>query len=99
MLDVTFAGNRITPVNNSNWPLLNDPKINAAIAHAKTILAPQARWAAWGKIDQMVTQSAARRPVDLGELPDALLEARHARHSSSGTAARPDVTFMSVSGS
>ena len=62
VLDVTFAGNRITPVNNSNWPLLNDPKINAAIAHAKTIVAPQARWAAWGKIDRMVTQSAAAVP-------------------------------------
>jgi peptide/nickel transport system substrate-binding protein len=29
VLDVTFNGNRITPVNNSNWPLLNDPNLNA----------------------------------------------------------------------
>ena len=35
VLDVTFNGNRITPVNNTNWPLLNDPKINAAIERAE----------------------------------------------------------------
>ena len=31
VLDVTFNGRRITPVNNSNWPLLNDPRINTAM--------------------------------------------------------------------
>lgn len=98
VLDVTFAGNRITPVNNSNWPLLNDPKINAAIAHAKTIVAPQARWAAWGKIDRMVTQSAAAVPWIWENFP-SIYSTRVTPASELWNGGSPDVTFMSVSGS
>jgi peptide/nickel transport system substrate-binding protein len=98
VLDVTFAGNRITPVNNSNWPLLNDPKINAAIARAKTIVSPQARWAAWGKIDRMVTQSAGAVPWIWENFP-SLYSKRVTPASELWNGGSPDVTFMSVSGS
>ena len=98
VLDVTFAGNRITPVNNSNWPLLNDPKINAAIAHAKTILSPTARWAAWGRIDRMVTQSAAAVPWIWENFP-SLYSKRVTPAPELWNGGSPDVTFMSVSGS
>jgi len=97
VLDVTFAGNRITPVNNSNWPLLNDAKINAAIAHAKTILAPKARWAAWGKIDDMVTRSAAAVPWIWENYP-TLFSKRVTPAPELWNSGAPDVTFMSVSG-
>jgi len=98
VLDVTFAGNRITPVNNSNWPLLNDPTINKAIAHAKTIVAPQARWAAWGKIDRMVTQSAAAVPWVWENFP-SVYSKRVTAAPELWNGGSPDVTFMSVSGS
>lgn len=98
ILDVTFAGNRITPVNNSNWPLLNDPAINKAIAHAKTILAPKARWAAWGKIDQMVTRSAAAVPWLWENFP-SIYSKRVTPAPELWNSGAPDVTFMSVSGS
>jgi peptide/nickel transport system substrate-binding protein len=97
VLNVTFAGNAITPVNNSNWPLLNDPKINAAIAHAKTIVAPKARWSAWGKIDRMVTQSAAAVPWVWENFP-SLYSKRVSPAPELWNGGSPDVTFMTVSG-
>jgi peptide/nickel transport system substrate-binding protein len=58
VLDPTFNGKNILPQNNSNWPQLNDPAINAAMAKAETIIDPQQRAEAWGKIDTMVTAAA-----------------------------------------
>ncbi len=58
VLDPTFNGKNILPSNNSNWPQLNDPKINAAMDQAETILDPSARASAWGKIDGQVTAAA-----------------------------------------
>jgi peptide/nickel transport system substrate-binding protein len=98
VLNVTFAGDAITPVNNSNWPLLNDPKINAAIAHARTIVSPQARWAAWGKIDEMVTRSAAAVPWVWENFP-SVYSKRVTPAPELWNGGSPDVTFMSVSGS
>ena len=49
------------PVNNSNWPQLNDPRINKQIAAAERIVDPEARYAAWGRIDDEVTRTAAAR--------------------------------------
>ena len=98
VLNVTFAGTRITPVNNSNWPLLNDLKIDAAIERAKTIISPKARWAAWGKIDQMVTESAAAVPWIWENFP-TLYSKRVTPASELWNSGAPDVTFMSVSGS
>ena len=58
VLDPTFNGKNILPANNSNWPQLNDPKINAAMDKAETILDPAQRAKAWGQIDDMVTAAA-----------------------------------------
>jgi peptide/nickel transport system substrate-binding protein len=58
VLDPTFNGKNILPSNNSNWPQLDDPKINAAMDSAETILDPAQRAAAWGKIDDQVTAAA-----------------------------------------
>ena len=35
VLDVAFNGNYIFPENNPNWPQLNDPAINRAMARAR----------------------------------------------------------------
>jgi peptide/nickel transport system substrate-binding protein len=58
VLDPTFNGKNIIPSNNSNWPQLDDPAINAAMDKAETILDPKQRATAWGKIDDMVTAAA-----------------------------------------
>jgi peptide/nickel transport system substrate-binding protein len=98
ILDVTFNGKRIPPVNNVNWSQLNDPKINKAIAHAETIIDPKARWAAWGKIDKMVTQSAAAVPWIWENFP-TLYSKRVTPASELPNSGAPDETYMTVSGS
>jgi peptide/nickel transport system substrate-binding protein len=95
VLDVTFNGKHITPVNNSNWPLLNDPKINAEMTHAEQILDPSARWAAWGKIDQQVTKTAAAIPWEWENFP-TLFSGRVTPSTERWNGGAPDVTFMSV---
>jgi peptide/nickel transport system substrate-binding protein len=98
ILDVTFNGKRIPPVNNVNWSQLNDPRINKAIARAETLVDPKARFAAWGKIDRMVTQSAAAVPWIWENFP-TLYSKRVTPASELWNSGAPDVTFMSVSGS
>jgi peptide/nickel transport system substrate-binding protein len=63
ILDVPFNGENIVATNNSNWPLLNDPAINAAMDKAKLISDPQERAAAWGKIDKEVMAQAPAIPI------------------------------------
>jgi peptide/nickel transport system substrate-binding protein len=58
ILDPTFNGKNIIPTNNSNWPQLDDPAINAAMAKAETLQDPAQRAEAWGKIDEQVTAAA-----------------------------------------
>jgi len=60
MIDVPFNGATISasPTNNSNWPQLNNPTINSALAAAKLITDPAARAAAYGKIDDQITALA-----------------------------------------
>jgi peptide/nickel transport system substrate-binding protein len=62
MLDPTFNGKNIVQTNNSNWPQLNDPAINAAMSKAEVLVDPAARAKAWAQIDKMVTGTAAAIP-------------------------------------
>jgi peptide/nickel transport system substrate-binding protein len=62
MLDPTFNGKNIIPINNSNWPQLNDPKINKAMDKAETIVDAAERAKAWADIDKMVTGTAGAIP-------------------------------------
>jgi peptide/nickel transport system substrate-binding protein len=62
VLDATFNGKRILQSGNSNFPLLDDPKINADMAKAATLIDPAARAAAWANIDKEVTDTAAAIP-------------------------------------
>ncbi len=62
ILQVTFSGDAIVPSNNSNWPLLNDPKINEAMNKAVLIDDPDARAEAWGKIDDEIMAQAPAVP-------------------------------------
>ena len=62
MLVPGFSGRSILPVNNSNWPQLDDPKVNAAMEQAEALTEPDARAKAWGRIDLMVTALAPAIP-------------------------------------
>jgi peptide/nickel transport system substrate-binding protein len=97
ILDVTFNGGRITQVNNSNWPQLNDPKINAAMDRAKRIIGQQARAQAWGKIDDMVARTAAGIPW-IWEKQPTLFSDRVTPAPELWNGGAPDVTFMAVEG-
>jgi peptide/nickel transport system substrate-binding protein len=57
-----FNGKSITPQKNSNWPQLDDPKINAKMDAAARISDRAKRSQAWGEIDDMVTATAAAIP-------------------------------------
>ncbi|HEX6458870.1 MAG TPA: ABC transporter substrate-binding protein [Thermoleophilaceae bacterium] len=61
-LYVPFSGKAIIPVNNSNWAVLNDPKINAAMDQAAAITDPQKRIQAWANVDKMITSTAPAIP-------------------------------------
>ena len=62
LLDPSFNGDSIVPVNNTNWPQLNDPQINQAMDKAKELGKPAERAQAWARIDRMVTAQAPAIP-------------------------------------
>ncbi len=62
VLDGAFNGAAIIPRGNSNWPQLNDPRINAAMARAELLVDEQERAQAWAKIDRMITATGAAIP-------------------------------------
>jgi peptide/nickel transport system substrate-binding protein len=62
VLDPTFNGKNIIPANNSNWPQLNDPAINAAMDKAALLPVGSARNQAWAKINQMIMAQAPGIP-------------------------------------
>jgi peptide/nickel transport system substrate-binding protein len=62
VLDVAFNGNYIFPENNPNWPQLDDPRINAAMARGELVVGDEARARAWADVDRMVTATGAAIP-------------------------------------
>jgi peptide/nickel transport system substrate-binding protein len=94
-LDANFDGKNILPANNVNWSQLNDPKINALMAKAKVELDPEKRWAEWGHIDQLITESAAAIPW-IWESSPTLYSNKVTHASEQWNGGEPDVSFMSV---
>jgi peptide/nickel transport system substrate-binding protein len=95
VLDATFNGKNIVPTNNVNYPLLNNPAINKLMDAAEVELNPTKRYADWGKIDDLVTQSAAAIPWEW-EFAPTLYSPRVTHASEAWNGGAPDVTFMSV---
>jgi peptide/nickel transport system substrate-binding protein len=62
MLSATFNGKNILQQGNTNWPQLNDPKINDAMTKAALIPSGKARNEAWAKIDKMIIADAPAIP-------------------------------------
>lgn len=95
LLDVPFNGASIAPANSSNWPQLNDPKINAAMTAAAKLTNVKARGNAWGKIDKMVTLSAAAIPWDWENFP-TLFSSRVVPAIQTWNEGAPDVNWISI---
>ena len=58
MIDPLFNGKNLVPSGNVNSAEVNDPKLNAAIEKAKTVLDPAANAKAWGELDKRVTDQS-----------------------------------------
>lgn len=62
VLDPAFNGAAIQPEGNPNWPQLDDPAINRAMAKGEVLAGEQERTRAWADVDRMVTATAAAIP-------------------------------------
>jgi peptide/nickel transport system substrate-binding protein len=62
MLDPTFNGANLVPVNNPNPALLDDKAVNAKLDEAKAATDPGERARLFGEADRLITESAAVIP-------------------------------------
>jgi peptide/nickel transport system substrate-binding protein len=62
LLALPFKGENIIPVGNSNFALLDDPKLDAQMDKAEVVNDPEARARAWGEVDRAVTALAPGVP-------------------------------------
>jgi peptide/nickel transport system substrate-binding protein len=70
VLDVPFNGNLIVKNGtNSNWGLVNHPKINAAMEAAARVVGEKARGEAWAKIDRELVEEAVAIPYQWAKEP------------------------------
>ncbi len=70
VLDVPFNGNLIVKNGtNSNWGLVNHPKINAAMEAATKVVGEKARGEAWAKIDRELVEEAVVVPYQWAKEP------------------------------
>lgn len=70
VLDVPFNGNLIVQNGtNSNWGLVNRPKINAAMEAASKVVGIKARGEAWAKIDEELVDEAVAIPYQWAKEP------------------------------
>lgn len=70
VLDVPFNGNLIVKNGtNSNWGLVNHPKINAAMEAASKVVGEKARGEAWAKIDRELVEEAVAVPYQWAKEP------------------------------
>ena len=85
MLDPAFNGKNILPQNNSNWPQLDVPAINAAMARRKLLTEPAERAKAWADVGQDGHRAGPGGDLDLGQDAADRLGQRHAVASPSNT--------------
>jgi peptide/nickel transport system substrate-binding protein len=70
VLDVPFNGKLIVKNGtNSNWGLVDHPKINAAMEEATKVVGEKARGEAWGKIDRELVEEAVAAPYQWAKEP------------------------------
>jgi peptide/nickel transport system substrate-binding protein len=62
LLDSTFNPANVLPENNSNYPQLDDPKLEKAFEEAKVLVDPAERARAFAEINKMITAQAPAVP-------------------------------------
>jgi peptide/nickel transport system substrate-binding protein len=62
VLGPTFNGHNIVSQNNSNWPLLDDEKINRRLAAAALVTDPAERARAFADVNRMIVEQAPAIP-------------------------------------
>jgi peptide/nickel transport system substrate-binding protein len=71
VLDVPFNGELIVQNGtNSNWGLVNHPKINKAMDEAAKVVGVKARGEAWAKIDRELVEEAVVVPYEWSKEPE-----------------------------
>jgi peptide/nickel transport system substrate-binding protein len=93
-LGAPFAGYNILDVGNSNFALLDDKAINAAMKKAEVINEPEERNKAWGEIDKMITEAAPGVPWLWDKQP--MLQSKDVNGVVSVYNASWDLTYMSL---
>jgi peptide/nickel transport system substrate-binding protein len=96
MLDPTFNGANVVPENNSNWPQLNDPKINKAIDDAALVTDLDERASAWAEVDDMITAVAPAIPYIWDD--QANIQSANVAGVINKANANWDVAFTSIKG-
>src|SRR5205823_10188227 len=61
-LFVPFSGEAIVPINNSNWAVLNDPKVNNGLNQAAGITSEAPRLKAFANVYKQIVNDAAAIP-------------------------------------
>jgi peptide/nickel transport system substrate-binding protein len=61
-LYIPFSGQTIVPVNNVNWPMLNDPKVNNGLNKAGGITNESQRLKAFAQVDKQIVDDAPAIP-------------------------------------
>jgi peptide/nickel transport system substrate-binding protein len=94
LLGPVFNGKNILEQGNSNFALLDNPKINDAMDKAEVINDPAGRNKAWGEADKLVTEDAASIPWLWDKQP--LLKASDTNGVINQANAAWDLTFTSI---
>jgi peptide/nickel transport system substrate-binding protein len=94
MLDATFNGDNILAHGNVNWPQLNDPKINAAMARAAVLPAGAERNQAWAQVNNAIVGDAAGVPWVWDKTP--LLASKDVKQVPNAYTTVQDLAFSSL---
>jgi peptide/nickel transport system substrate-binding protein len=94
LIGPVFNGKNILEQGNSNFALLDDPKVNEIMDKAEVINDPTERNKAWGEADKAVTEAAASIPWLWDKQP--LLMAKDVNGVINQANAAWDMTFTSI---
>ncbi|HSD77934.1 MAG TPA: ABC transporter substrate-binding protein [Solirubrobacteraceae bacterium] len=94
MLMPTFGGSSIRAEGNVNFPQLDVPAIDAAMAKAVTLPAGRQRNRAWARINHMVTEQAPAIPLVWSK--SAVIASRDVDAVVNGYYGTPDLSFTAL---
>jgi peptide/nickel transport system substrate-binding protein len=94
MLKPTFDGDAILAQGNNNWPQLDVPVINQAMAAATPLPPGPARNRAWGRINHMIMAEAPAVPLVWNK--SAMIASDDVNDATNGYLAQHDVSFTSL---